>query len=562
MHIFSELSLLIALAAGIALIMRALRQPLIIGHIFTGLIVGPSLLGIVESPETITLMGEFGIALLLFIVGLGLNPKVIKEVGKVAVFTGLGQVTFTILLASVMTRALGYSGAEVLFISVALAFSSTIIILKLISDKKDQNKLYGKISIGFLLVQDVIAAFALVAASAAGSGELNSERVGVLAGTGVALSAGVFLLTYLAVRPLSKFLARSQEMLFLFAIAWGFGVATVFYELNFSLEVGALIAGVALANMSYAQEVASRLKPLRDFFLIVFFIALGSSLNLGNFLDYIGPALALSGLVLFGNPIIVMTIMGLLGYTKKTSFKAGLAVAQISEFSLIFLLIGQRGDLVSQDIVATVTVVAIITIAVSTYAITYSDKLYEQFQRYLSLFERRKVKKEREEHKAYDAVLFGYQRGGQDFVRVFKKVAPRFVVVDYDPDAIDILERRQIPYMYGDATDVELLEELNVGKARLVATVMTDHNTNLALLSYLEKNNPGAVFICSADTYEEAAELYGLGASYVMLPHYIGSEKISAFILHSGLKKNEFKKYRDKHLRYIQTHFEPEAESA
>jgi len=226
------------------------------------------------------------------------------------------------------------------------------------------------------------------------------------------------------------------------------------------------------------------------------------------------------------------------------------------------LLLGQKSGDIGNEIVAVVTLVAIITIALSAYAITYSDKLYALFEKYLTLFERRKVKKEREEHKAYDAILFGYQRGGQDFVRVFKKVARRYIVVDYDPDAIDILERRRIPYLYGDASDIELLEELNVERAKLVASVMTDHHTNLVLLSYLEKHNPEAVFICSADTFDEAVELYGLGASYVMLPHYIGSEKISAFISRAGLRKTEFKKYRDKHLSQIRTHFEPDVETA
>lgn len=560
MHIFSELSILIALAAGVSLLMRALRQPMIIGHIFTGIIVGPSLLGIVKSPETISVMGEFGIALLLLIVGLGLNPKVIKEVGKVAVFTGIGQVLFTIFFASVLTRALGYNATESMYISVALAFSSTIIILKLLGDKKDQNKLYGKISIGFLLVQDLLATFALVAAAAGGGESLTSSAVGILVAKGLGLAAGVFLVAWLVVRPMTRFLSRSQELLFLFALAWGFGIATIFYELDFSLEVGALLAGVSLASMPYAQEVASRLKPLRDFFLVVFFIALGSRLDLGNFTDYMTPALAMSGLVLFGNPIIVMSIMGLLGYTKKTSFKAGLAVAQISEFSLIFLLLGQKNGAISDQIVSVVTLVAIITIATSAYMITYSEQLYEFLERYLALFERRKVKKEREENKAYDAVLFGYQRGGDEFVRAFRKITKRFVVIDYDPDAIDMMDRRRIHYLYGDATDLELLEEINIDKAKLVVSILTDYRTNVFILGHLDKVNPDAIFICSAGHLEEAIELYGLGASYVMLPHYIGSEKISSFILHNGLKKGEFKRYRDKDLKYIRSHFEEELE--
>jgi Kef-type K+ transport system membrane component KefB len=555
-HPFSEITLLICLAAAIAMLMRFLRQPLIIGHIFTGLLVGPTFLGLVESPDTVALMGEFGIVLLLFVVGLGLNPRIIREVGKTAVLTGVGQVMFTVLLALFMTRALGYTQTESVYIAVALAFSSTIIILKLLTDKKEQNKLYGKISIGFLLVQDVIVAFALVFASAAGA-DLQPTDVALLVAKGIFVLGAVLAVTKYILKPMTNFFSRSQELLFLFAIAWGFGIGTVFYELGFSVEIGALIAGIALANMTYAQEVASRLKPLRDFFLIVFFIALGARLEITNVAEFIMPALAMSALVLIGNPIIVMTIMGLLGYTKKTGFKAGLAVAQISEFSLVFLLLGQRNGQIGDDIVAVITIVAITTIAASTYMITYSDKLYSLFEPYLGIFERSKRKDEHESHKQFDAILFGYKRGGNEFVRVFKTITKRYVVIDYDPDVTDELERKQIPYIYGDATDPELLEEVDLSKVKLVVSIASDHQTNMFLLRHLEKVNPHAVIVCHADNSDQAAMLYGYGASYVMMPTFIGSEKVSAFIKKNGFSKREFNHYRDKHISYLQSNYEP-----
>ena len=538
------------------MLMRYLRQPLIIGHIFTGLLVGPTFLGLVESPDTVALMGEFGIVLLLFVVGIGLNPRIIKEVGKTAVLTGLGQVTFTVLLALLLTRGLGYTQLESVYIAIALAFSSTIIILKLLTDKKEQNKLYGKISIGFLLVQDVVVAFALVFASAAGA-DLQPSDVALLVAKGLLVLGAVLAVTKYILKPMTGFFSRSQELLFLFAIAWGFGIGTVFYELGFSVEIGALIAGIALANMTYAQEVASRLKPLRDFFLIVFFIALGARLEITNVTEFIMPALAMSSLVLFGNPIIVMTIMGLLGYTKKTGFKAGLAVAQISEFSLVFLLLGQRNGQIGDNIVAVITIVAITTIAASTYMITYSDKLYALLEPYLGIFERSKRKEEHESHKQYDAILFGYKRGGNEFVRVFKKLTKRYVVVDYDPDVTDELERKQIPYIYGDASDPELLEEVDLSRVKLVVSIASDHETNMFLLRHLQKVNPQTVIVCHADNSDQAAMLYGYGASYVMMPTFIGSEKVSAFIKKNGFSKREFNHYRDKHISYLQSHYEP-----
>lgn len=563
MHVFSEISLLLVFSAVVAMIMRFLRQPLLVGYILTGILVGPAVFGFVNNPETIRVMGEFGIALLLFIVGLGLNPREIKEVGRVSLLTGLGQVIFTSGIGYFIVRALGYGQVEAFYIAVALTFSSTIIILKLLTDKREQNQLFGKISIGFLLVQDFVAAFALLVASAVGQGGFSYDQLIQLSLRGVFVIGLVVLLATTIISRMTNFLSRSQEMLFLFAIAWGLGIGALSLETGFSLEVGALVAGIALATMPYAQEVSSRLRPLRDFFIVVFFIALGANLQIANLGPLIWQAIGLSAFVLIGNPIIVMIIMGLLGYTKRTSFKAGLTVAQISEFSIIFVLLGQRNGQLNEAVVSLVTVVGIITIAVSSYMIIYSDRLYSLFSRYLGLFERRKTKSEQIRHHNYEAILFGYRRGGIEFVKTFRKIVKNFIVIDYDPEAIDELERKNIPYLYGDATDVELLEEAGLEKAKLVVSNVTNHETNAGLLVTMERINPDAVVICHADDAEEADRLYGLGASYVMVPHFIGNEKVSSFVRRSGLKKSEFKKYRERHIESLQSHLsQPEPEEA
>jgi Trk K+ transport system NAD-binding subunit len=199
--------------------------------------------------------------------------------------------------------------------------------------------------------------------------------------------------------------------------------------------------------------------------------------------------------------------------------------------------------------------VALISIAASTYLITYGNQLFLTFERTLSMFERRKTHFEQESRSHYDLVLFGYQKGGHEFVNVFKNLKKRFVVIDYDPDVIDTLEHNKIEYLYGDVTDIELLEEAGLDKAKLIVSTISDHATNLFLLDLLGKINPRAVVILHADSVNEAGDLYEKGASYVVIPHYIGSEKIGAFIRRSGLKKSEFKKYRQKHLEYLQAHY-------
>lgn len=561
MHsVFTELSLVIVFSAVVSMVMRSIRQPMIIGHILTGILVGPVAFQVIKSPETFEVFGQFGIALLLLIIGLGLNPRVIREVGKIATLIAVSKVIITTGIGFTVSQVLGYDKVTSLYIGVALSFSSTIIILKLLTDKKEQNRLYGKISVGFLLVEDLIATLVLIGVAATGTGGLSSADFVQLLLKGVLIVSGVIIVRSFVLPGLHSIIAGSQEFLFIFAIAWSLGLATLFDRLGFSLEIGALLAGVTLASQPYAQEVSSRLKPLRDFFIVLFFISLGSHLELHNISAILPTALLFSGLVLIANPLIVMTVMGLSGYTKKSSFKVGIAGAQISEFSFILLLLANQLEQISTTTVNLVTVTALITIAVSTYVIIYSDKLYNLFERYLHLFERQKLRVEHESTPHYDLVLIGYQKGGHEFLKVFRQLHHSYTVIDYDPAVIDVLEHNNINFLYGDVTDPELLNEIDLERSKLIVSNISDLEINLFLLDWLEKHNPNAVYICTTDTIEHAAELYGLGAAYVMLPHYIGSEKIGAFIRKSGLKKSEFKKYREKHLAYLQSHYSAFAE--
>lgn len=553
--VFEELSVIIVIGTLVALFMRLIKQPLIIGHIITGILVGPSVLHLIKSPETIEIFSSIGIALLLFIIGLGLNPRVIKEVGKVSAVAGITQVGLSALLGFMTGIIFGLDRVEALFLGVSLSFSSTIIILKLLSDKKEQSRLYGKIATGLLIIQDVLATTALVFVTAQGaeSGFTVSGLVGLFA-KGWILGAILLLIGAFVLPKMHRLIAGSQEFLFLFAIGWGFGSAALFERAGFSLEIGALIAGVALSGLPYAQEIGARLRPLRDFFIVVFFIALGTGLNFSN-IGEIMPLILVSSLVtIVMKPLIVMGIAGVLGFTKRTSFKAAITMGQISEFSLVFVLIGQKAGLLGDDVVSVITITALISIAVSTYMIMYSDSLYMLIEQKLSIFERRTIKSEHEKHERHDLVLFGYVHGGHEYLKLFRKMKKSYVVVDYDPDVIEILENQKANYIYGDASDVELLEEIGLENSKLVISTMVDHDTNVFLVKLMESINPKAVVISHADTAVQAEELYSLGASYVMVPHRIGSEQISSFIRKSGLKKSAFKAQRDKHLAQLHHH--------
>jgi voltage-gated potassium channel Kch len=410
-------------------------------------------------------------------------------------------------------------------------------------------------------VEDLVATFALLFIVAGKDGGLDVSQIATLLTKGLLLLVGLVLTNKLILPRVSKFMASTQELLFLFAISWGFGVASLFELSGFSIEVGALFAGVTLASLPYAQEITARLKPLRDFFVVLFFITLGESLQVSNLASGIVPALIFSAIVMVLKPLTITSVMGLLGYTKRVSFKAGINLSQISEFSIVLVVLAEGAGMVGSNLGAIVTLVAIITIASSTYLMHYDNSIFKRFDRIkLRLFEKEVVYKEKRSRSGYPLVLFGYQHGGHEFVSTFSQMSKRYVVVDYDPTVIDSLEHMQVPYIYGDATDMELLEEIGIDSAKLVVSTFTDYEVTKQLVQQVSRINPSAIVICHAENTEEALELYSMGATYVMIPHFLGSEKISSFIRKSELKKTQFDHYRQKHLAYLQTHFGPEVE--
>lgn len=546
-NVFVELSLVIALTTAISLVMRWLRQPLIIGYILTGILVGPAFLDIISQKETFQSFSEIGIALLLFIIGLELRIGVIRSLGKTVFLTAAAAIFGTGTLSFITCLLFGLEPTAALIIALALTFSSTIIIVKVLNDKRESSRLYAQITIGVLLLEDILATIALLFVTTDRS-HVSITTFLELGGKALLLAIILWLAGSKLLPRVTLYIAKSQELLFLSAIAWGFGIATIFELIGFSIEVGALFAGISLASLPYTQEIAARLKPLRDFFIVLFFIVLGESLQFQHLSEALVPAVILSLVVLISKPLFVMTSLGLLGYTKRTSFKSSLPLSQISEFSIVLVVIAVSAGLVDPTASAVITLVAIITIAASTYLVHFDNALFHRWEGRLKLFERRIIKEHQQHTKTYPLVLFGYKKGGHEFIKTFQSMRQRFVVVDYNPEVIELLERQHINVLYGDATDLELLEELNADKIKLVVSTITDHAINLSLVKYITERNQKAVIICHSENYNEAAELYRAGATYVMIPHFIGSERISGFIKRNGLSKSHFDDYREKHL--------------
>lgn len=528
--IFAEIGLLIGIATVISLAMRFLRQPLIVGHIITGFLVGHFALGLFHNVETLELFSQLGISFLLFSVGLSLNPKVLREYGMASFITSAGQILLTGGAGVLICMLLGYGWVTALYVGVALAFSSTVIVLKLVTDKGDLDKLYVKLSVGSLLLQDLFAITLLFVIPFVTGSQGNGASLFRMLALGAAAALGVFLFSHFVIRRLHRYLTRSQELLFLFATAWGMCVSALFAGLGFSLEGGALIAGVALSTLPSRHEIGARLAPLRDFFIVTFFILLGTRMVVSDFDVILWPAIILSIFVLLGNPLLQLILMGFLGYRRKTSFQTGTMAAQISEFSLILVALGVSLGQVAPSVLSIVTLVGIITIFISSYLILYSDILYAYCAPYLKIFERRNAREKVPRTLSYPTILIGSGRVASEFIALFRQEKRRFLVIDHDPDAISDLEKRRITHAYGDAGDPDFLEELKISRASLIVSTAPELETNLILISWAKRNGRNPLVVVVTHRVASALRLYEAGADYVILPHFLGGSYAASLV--------------------------------
>jgi Kef-type K+ transport system membrane component KefB len=521
------------LAALVGFAGNLLRQPLIVAFIAVGILAGPTVLDIAQSPEPIDLLADLGIAVLLFLVGIKLDLKLIKTMGTVAIATGLGQVAFTSVFGFLICLALGLDAITSLYIAVALTFSSTIIIVKLLSDKREIESLHGRIALGFLIVQDIVVVLAMIVLSAIGVGEREGgalDSILWVIGSGIGMLVLVMLFVRYLANPLTHQLAKSPELLISFAIAMAAAFAAAGQMLGFGKELGGLLAGVALASTPFRDAIAARLAPLRDFLLLFFFIALGTSLDLANLGARGFEAAILSAFVLIGNPLIVIVIMVAMGYRRRTGFLAGLTVAQISEFSLVFMAMGLSLGHVNNEALGLVTMVGLITIAASTYMITYSHELYAICEPFLGVFKRKRANKESYEDGAhadgYDVIVFGLGRYGGTIGRRLIADGRRVLGIDFSPEAVRRWREDGLPALFGDASDPEFIAHIPIQSASWIISAIPDpragvthHDTRLSLLHALgEVKYEGKVAVVS-HRIEEHKELRALGAHLVLHPY-------------------------------------------
>lgn len=553
--ILFDIGIIIVIAAILALLLRFLKQPLIPAYIAAGLIIGPIGLGLIKNMELISSLSEIGIAFLLFVAGLEISIRKLKEVGFSATISGILQIVILFLAGFFLAIYLGFFKIEALYIGVLIAFSSTMVVIKLLHDKKELNTLHGRIILGILLIQDVAAIIALTIIPTLTSGLTNGIAFSTIPlfsslAKGAIMIAVAFLLSKTILPKVFKFAARSSELLLITSIGYAFLFILAAYLAGLSIIIGAFIAGLSLAALPYNLEIEGRVRPLRDFFATIFFVSLGMQLFFTT--EALKPALILIALVLIFKPLIIMMLIRILGYEKRTSFLSGLSLAQMSEFSLIIAAHGLILGHISNTLFSIAILGTTITMAITPYLIEHKNELYRKLHYPLLLLEKIPSHKEKLGYRSKDSkkiVILGCRRMGRIILNSIGK--GKALVIDYDPEIIKNLMKNKIPCVYGDVANPDVLNKIDFKKIELLISTIPDKSDNLALIKQLKLRNPNALAFLTAEFIQDAFELYEQGADYVILPHIVSGERGSTLLKRIIKERKYALKTKSRHIKHL-----------
>ena len=524
--ILFDIGLAIVAATALAYVARLLGQPLLLAYIGAGLLIGPPVLGLVHSEETIAELSELGLAFLMFIVGLEIDLKKLVSSGRVGALVGTIQVVACAVLTVAAAYLLGFSGLPALYLGVATAFSSTMIVVKLLSDKSELDTVDGRLTLGILLMQDVLAIVVLALQPNLTDPSIVPILISVLSGFGLVI--GALLVSRYVLPALFQYVAKSPEIVMISAITWCLVVGYVAMLADFSIAMGALIAGVTLSAFPYSLDVVAKIRSLRDFFVTLFFVALGMQLQIGS-LQVVLISLALSAVVLVSRFITIGPTFYLLGYGSRVGALCSIALAQAGEFALVIVALGLSLGHVGRDVASILALTLVITSTVSTYMIVGNHRVAQRIVQTLRTFGLP------ERLRQTDDGPPGHQHGAALAVLGFHRVASSLVyqaqgsskghdvlVVDFSPEVFNKLSAMDIPVVYGDISHLDTLEHVGIERANVVISTVSEDflrgTDNLTMLRQIRRLNPDARVILSAETLARAREMYDAGADYVVLP--------------------------------------------
>jgi len=549
--LFLELGMVIIIAAVAAFILRLIRQPQILAYVLVGILITP-VFQLVTDISLIQTMSVIGIAFLLFIVGLEMDLKLLKTVAFVSSLGGMIQIVILFVLGYLVALLLGFLSLEAAYIGLMLAFSSTMVVMKLLSDKRQLNTLHGRIIVGTLLIQDVVAIFALSILTS-----VNDFSPAVF---GIALLKflSLFALAYLSSKYVFpyvfKYAARNQELLLIMSVAVCFFFSLTFHYVGFSVVIGAFLAGIVLGNLQYNIEIIGKVKSLKDFFSLMFFVSLGMGLSLAVVKEMWLPLLIFLALVIVLKPVIIMAVCSLFKYTKKPSFLTANALSQVGEFSLILAVQGLALEHISQELFSMAVIVTLVTITLTSYFIKYDHLFFKLLERPLRIFDI--FTTEGLEYLPTEVkprvILCGYNRIGFSILRSLERRKRSVLVVDFNPEVISKMVKQGYHCIYGDVTDGEIMERMNLPKIKMLISTVPEVSDNILLISKVREVNKRARIIVTASEIEEALKLYSQGADYVILPHFLGGEHVAEMISGVYTKKRKLREEREEHIEHLQ----------
>ena len=521
LQLLLNLGFIVITAATFAFVGKLIRMPTIVGYILAGIVLGP-VLHLVELDHSLELISELGIALLLFLVGLELSFAKVKDLGRVALILGGIQVLLTAIGGMLVAHFMGFAPMEAIFLGGTVTFSSTVVVIKLLDQKGVMNRLYARISIALFLAQDIVVIAALTVLTGFGGSEplapiellINFSKA--FGGMAVLLILALTAARYLLPKPFA-WAARSPDTVFIWALCWCFLVVILAHQFHLSVEIGAFLAGIAIAQLPIHEDLHRRLHPLMTFFIAVFLVTLGIKMELSSFAAIWPAALGLSAFVLLIKPIIVFSILARMRFSEYTAFQTAIATGQVSEFAFILLALGATTGLIGADIVALGGLVGITTIALSSYLIIHSEALYAAIAR-TGLLKLLRAKQEPDSeilrHRENHIIVVGMNALGREIVKQLTVRNERVLAIDTDPKKLEGLGDADI--LIGNVEYQSVVEEVGLREARLVVSALQIEDTN-HLLAYRCRS---AKVPCAIHAFDLSVvnDLLDLDTTYLMMP--------------------------------------------
>lgn len=527
-----DIGLIIFASAVLAYAARFLRQPVIIAYVLAGLIIGPAWLGLITNTDEIALLAELGIVFLLFSVGLELDFRRLKSVGFATLFGGSAQIILTFIIGVVAATVFGITGTLAVYIGLVMAFSSTMIVAKILTDRDELNTLHGRIMIGVLLLQDVVAVVALPFLSSITS-FLSFDLAALIILKGISLFAIAILVNKFLFPRILDYAAKKHEILFLTAVANCFVFIGLSYSLGFSIAIGGFIAGLSMANFPYNVEIGGEVHALRDFFSIIFFSSLGMQLNFLAIGTYLPLFAVLMLMLLFVKPAILTATYLLLGYGGRTSSYIGLGLGQTSEF--IFIIAAELFILgsITQEFYSLLVGTVVISILLTPYLLSTRNVFYNFISRFRILPKSiREIENPPEKILENHTVLFGAHRMGDKIIEYLKSQKEKFVVVERDPEIVKKLGGRGIYIVYGDAENEEMMSKIFLGRAKLLVMTIPYADVTAYVVRKARILNPKIRIFARARDETDAEMIYKAGADIVIIPEIVSGENIVRKIEH------------------------------